>query len=327
MPNLPYDHEIRRVIEAFHQGGRFLVAGHVDPDFDCVGSLLALDWVLRQLGKASLPVVADPASPHWDFLPYRHRLRSWQSVQEHEWDSMAVVDGDLSRADIHREWPSAARVVVNIDHHPTNASPETVRLLVPEAAATAELIYDLILALDLRLDADVATLLYAGIASDTGSFRYTNTTEHSLRVAADLVKAGADPGSISSHLYESHSWGYMTFLRGALQTLARSSDGLAAWITLSNDLINTTGIRHEEAEGIIQYPRMIKKVELAMVFRETDSGHVRVSFRSKGRFDVSALAMEFGGGGHVRAAGCRLELPLEEAKERVLARVVELLRE
>lgn len=326
MTDQTYNHQMRKVAEALHKGDFFLVAGHVDPDFDCIGSLLALDWALRKLGKTSVPVVAGPVSPRWDFLPHRHRLRSMETVQRDEWDSIVAVDGDLGRTGIAADWIQTAHSVVNIDHHPTNAaSPETTLLLVPEASATGELIYDLITYLDLSVDPDVATLLYAAIVSDTGSFRYSNTTERSLRLAADLVKRGARPDDVAGHLYEHRSWGYMEFLRRALQTLERSEDGQAAWLTLSHDLLTETTAYPEETEGIIQYPKMIDGVELAIVFRETEPDVVRVSFRSRSRYDVSALAKEFGGGGHVRAAGCRLHLPLEQARETVLARVSEVL--
>ena len=320
--------QLRKVTEVLREGDRFLVAGHIAPDFDCVGSVLAVDWALRQLGKTSVPVVAGPVSPKWDFLPHRHRLRPLETVRRHEWDNIVVVDGDLGRAGLAAEWIQTARSVVNIDHHPTNSSgPEANLLLVPEASATGELIYDLIVYLGLSFDAEVATLLYTAIVSDTGSFRYNNTTERALRLAADLVKLGAKPAHVAEHLYQQRSWSYVEFLKRALQTLERSEDGQAAWLTLSYDLLSETTAYPEETEGIIQYAQMIAGVELAVVFRETEPGEVRVSFRSRSRFDVSALAREFGGGGHVRAAGCRLRLPLEQARQAVLARVAEILRQ
>jgi phosphoesterase RecJ-like protein len=326
MPDRPDNRQMRGVVEALQRGDRFLLAGHVDPDPDCVGSLLALDWALRSLGKTSVPVVTDPSSPNWDFLPHRQRLRSPEQVHRSEWESIVVVDGDLRRAGIVAEWAQTARLVINIDHHPTNSSSGTIRLLDPEASATGELIYALIAALDLHLNADAATLLYTAIVSDTGSFRFSNATERSLRIAADLVGYGAKPDYVAKHLYETHSWGYMRFLQRALQALERSEDGRVAWISLSHDLLTSECMRPEETEGLVQYPRMIEGVELAIIFRETSPQEVRVSFRSKNRLDVSALAAQLGGGGHARAAGCRLFLPLEHARATVLARVSETLK-
>jgi phosphoesterase RecJ-like protein len=222
-------------------------------------------------------------------------------------------------------WADTAALLINIDHHVTNPGTAAVQLLDPKAAATGEIIYDLLQELQLEPDTAVATLLYAAIMSDTGSFRFSNTNARVLEIAAYLVRSGASPPLVARELYEKHTWGYMKALQSVLQTLNRSEDGRVAWLSVTADTLARHGVRQDESEGLVQYPRMIEGVEVAVVFREIGSEEVRVGFRSKGCFDVSRVAREFGGGGHPRASGCTLHRPLERVRGCVLTRISELL--
>lgn len=319
--------ELQAVIEAIRGSERLLIAGHVDPDPDCYGSMLALDWLLERLGKRSLPISHDPPLPQWDFLPRIERVRlasspgPWRSER---WDALIVVDCGVDRiGDAAPFAPSVGRVI-NIDHHVTNPGTGHVNLIRPEAAAAGELVYDLVVAAGLEPDAEVATLLYAAIMADTGSFRFSNTTARAFEVASRLVAAGARPDLIAREIYDTRSWSYVRLLGRVLETLERSDDGKVAWITLTQKMIAEAGARKDESEGFIQFPRMIGGVEVAIIFRELENGQVRVGFRSRERVDVSALAQEFGGGGHERAAGCTVQGPLELARERIVRRAIEV---
>lgn len=317
----------RRIVEALSSGDRFLIACHVDPDPDCIGSLLALDWLLERLGKRSQPLSHDGILPQWRFLPRIERIASPREPaawSEETWDALVVVDCEVSRTGSAAAWADRVERVINIDHHVTNPGTGHINLVVPDAAATGAVVYRLIREAGAELDADVATLLYAAIMSDTGSFRFSNTTAETFEIAADLVRHGAQPDVISREIYETRSWEYVRLLGRVLETLQRSPDGSVAWIVLSQEMIREEGARQDESEGFIQYPRMVDGVEVALFFRETESGAVRVGFRSKERVDVSRLAQEFGGGGHPRAAGCTVEGPLEDAVARVVARTVEV---
>jgi phosphoesterase RecJ-like protein len=317
--------QLQAVAQALLAGDRYLLAGHVDPDPDCVGSILALDWALRRLGKQSIPVTPDPPLPSWDFFPERERLRLPDQVRRDEWDILVVIDCETGRTGPVAAWAPTASLLINIDHHITNPGTAPVQLLDTEAAASGEIVYDLLAALGVEVGSEAATLLYAAIMADTGSFRFANTTARVLRVAADLVQRGAKPDEIAREIYETHSWEFVQALRQVLGTLARSADGRIAWITLEADVMAHAGVRKNEFEGLIQYPRMIAGVEVALVFREMGPDEVRVGLRSKQFCDVSRLARECGGGGHIRAAGCTIQAPLEEARSRVLRRVQEAL--
>lgn len=319
--------ELASVVAALREGRRFLIAGHVDPDPDCIGSLLALDWLLEKLGKEAQPLSHDPIVPQWRFLPRIDRITSptgdapWS---REAWDTLIVVDCDLERTGGASAWADRVERVINIDHHVTNEGTGDINLVVPGAAAAGEIVYRLIREAGVDLDAAVATLLYVAIMSDTGSFRFSNTTASVFEIAADLVRHGAKPDTIAQEIYDTRSWEYVRLLGRVLKTLQRSPDGNVAWITLSRQMIREEGAREDESEGFIQYPRMIDGVEVALFFKETGTDQVRVGFRSKQRVDVSRLAQEFGGGGHPRAAGCTYQGSLDEAVRRIVSRAVEV---
>jgi len=188
------------VVQAFREGRRFLIAGHVDPDPDCIGSLLAVDWLLERLGKEAQPLSHDALLPQWQFFPRIDRIAhptAGAPWSRETWDTLVVVDCELERTGSVALWADRVERVINIDHHVTNEGTGDINLIDPGAAATGELIYRVIRAAGVGLDASVATLLYAAIMSDTGSFRFSNTTAAAFEIAADLVRHGAEPDVIA----------------------------------------------------------------------------------------------------------------------------------
>lgn len=319
---------VDHVLEQIWTHDSFLIACHVDPDPDAVGSMLALDWLLEKLGKKSQPLSHDPMLPQWRFMPRIDRVI--QAKQSHAWsttgwDALIVVDSEVGRSGDAAVWANHVQTVFNIDHHITNSGTGDVNLMRPQAGAAGEIVYELIEGARIPLDADVATLLYTAIMADTGSFRFSNTTEASFAIASKLVQAGARPDAIAREIYETRSWSYMRLLARTLQGMGRSEDGRVAWITLTNQMLQEEGARRDETEGLIQYPRMIADVEIAMIFRELDdASRVRVSLRSRNHVDVAALAQEFGGGGHARAAGFTINGSLDAVTEQVVRRAIEV---
>lgn len=312
------------VLDSLHEAEYLLLACHVDPDPDCIGSMLALDWLCEQLGKRSLPLSHHPTLPQWRFLPRIDRIQlagepgAWCNEP---WDTLVVVDCEVGRTGDAARWADHVKRVINIDHHVTNPGSGDVNLIVPDAAAAGEIVYDLIARSQFPIDIDVSQLLYAAIMADTGSFRFSNTTARSFEIASRLVHAGARPDRIAREIYDTRSWSYVKLLGRVLETLQRSEDGRVAWITLTQSMIEEEGARKDESEGFIQYPRMIEGVEVAVIFRELDTGQVKVGFRSWGRVDVSQIAQDLGGGGHTQASGCTLPGPLDQVLQEVIARV------
>ncbi|HEY8418596.1 MAG TPA: bifunctional oligoribonuclease/PAP phosphatase NrnA [Limnochordales bacterium] len=309
------------VAAALRGHASYVIIGHVDPDLDSLGSVLALAWGLERLGKRVHALSPDPVRPEWRFLPGADRIQVPPPVPT-DAEALVVLDCDLGRTGPVAAVAERFAHVYNLDHHVTNVAGGTVRYIDPQAAATGEIIYAVLVEhWGLPLDQAAATCLYAAVMTDTGSFRYSNTRAATLRIAGALVEAGARPDEIASLVYEQASWSSLQLLARALATLERTPEGRIAWITVTRDMLAAVGARYDDADGMVQFPRMVKGVEVAIIFRELPDGGTRVGLRSKGAVDVSRIAAALGGGGHPRAAGCTLALPVAAARERVLAAV------
>lgn len=308
-----------RIAQSLLRHDSFVVTCHVDPDPDCLGSMLALAWGLTKLGKRVAMVSPDPVVDERRFLPGADRIAPPPAPVA---DALIIVDCEPSRIGAVRDQLSQFPYVYNIDHHVTNTGEETIHYIDPEAAATGELIYYLLTDhWGLELDSFAATNLYAAIMADTGSFRYANTTSAALHIASRLVAAGAKPDEIASAVYDHVPWEALQLLKLALNTVERNDDGRVAWIVVTRDMLAQTGAEDDHTAGFVQYPRSIAGVEVAFMLRELPDGQTRVSLRSLGAVDVSAVAEVFGGGGHPGAAGCTVNAPVSEALRRVLAEI------
>ena len=180
--------------------------------------------------------------------------------------------------------------------------------------------------MNVRVDRSMAICLFTAIATDTGFFRFSNTTPTTLRIAARLVEKGADPSEISEQVYEARSLENLKMLGRVLDTLQVDRSGKVAWMEVYGDWLSEFSLDEGQTEGFVNYARMIKGVEVALIFRESAEGKIRISMRSKGNFDVAELAEIFGGGGHARAAGCSLDgQSISEAKELVFEKVYEIM--
>jgi len=297
-----------------------LIVPHLHPDGDALGSALGLYHALRQMGKTAVEVVSHDSVPEiYRFLP------DWDKIHiEHPpqttYDVAVVVDqSQLSRAGRHEALARAARRILQIDHHVPLEPFADVRLVDTSAAATAELVYRLLRSMHLRITPEVATCLLTGIVTDTFSFKFPNTTPRTLRIAAALQQAGADLSFISEQVFETRSFSSVKLLGLALSSLQRTPDGKIAWITIPRSAFEAAQAHEEETEGIVNFVRSVRGVEVAMMLRESPNHKIRVSLRSRGKVNVAQLAQRFGGGGHENAAGCTLETSLEEA-EAILVR-------
>jgi phosphoesterase RecJ-like protein len=297
---------------------RALMLGHVHPDADVVGTLLALDLALSERGWRVVSGGPHPAPALLGFLPGVERYRRLTEppgpldlVVLTDCPNPERTEGLVERA------RAAGATVLNIDHHHDNRRYGDVNWIDPAAAATGEMVYALLVALGVPLTPAIATNLFTAIHVDTGSFRYSNVTADTFRIAAALVAAGADPYAVSRALYERRPPEALRWLGEALSRVEVSPDGRIAWLALPADLVPEAFV---EAEDLVNYPRSVSSVRVACLFREQD-GRVKVSLRAKGDVDVSRIAAMFGGGGHPNAAGCTVPGSLGEAAQAVLAAV------
>lgn len=308
------------IVRALASRDRIAVVGHVDPDLDSIGSILALQRALAAMGKSAWAVTPDPDPRPWHFLPGHRGLLVGDPPSLFP-DVAVVLDTEVSPDRVGASWGVVQRasLKVNVDHHETNNRRAHLWVVEPRAAATGELVFYLVRALGVAIDRELATLLYVALMTDTGSFQFPNTAARTLAIASFLVEAGAPPAELAMAVFDNRSWEYVRLVGRLLDQLERTPDGKIAWARVVLDEVEDAGVSASEAEGLVRYPRMIEGVEVAILFKGLTSGRTRVSLRSKRYVDVSAIARRFGGGGHLRAAGCTVDGPLPEAVRRVVA--------
>ncbi len=299
--------------------GPALMLGHVNPDGDVLGTLLGLGLSLEASGWSPTYAGPHPVPPVLAFLPGAARWQVW-SASPRAFDVIVLTDcpNDERTEGLLDAARGASSQVLNIDHHPDNRRYGTLNWIDPSAAATGEMVFDLIRALGHRVTPEIALNLFTAIHTDTGSFRYSNTTAKTFRIAAELATAGADPALVSDQLYQRRTKDALGTLGDILRRVEVSGDGRVAWLTLPRGLASDAFLA---AEDLVTYPRSVAGVEVALLFREEGDGRVKVSLRGKGQVAVNRIAHRFGGGGHENAAGCTLRATLPEAITALLAAV------
>jgi bifunctional oligoribonuclease and PAP phosphatase NrnA len=313
-----------RLLEILSEpSGKVLCLGHVHPDGDVLGTLFGLGLALGAAGASVIFAGPHPVPDPLSFLPGADRWQVWKSAPE-TFDIIVMTDCPNSgRSEGLLEGARGPQSrVLNIDHHPDNRRYGTVDWIDPSAAATGEMVFDLVRGLGLRVTPAVALNLFTAIHTDTGSFRYSNTTPRTFRIAAELAAAGADPALVSDRLYQQRAQDSLVQLGEVLRRVEISDDGRIAWLCVPRGLVS-----HEflEAEDLVGYPRSVRGVKVAVLFREEEPGTIKASLRGKGDVPVNVIAHRFGGGGHENAAGCTLSGTLAEASAALLDAVRESL--
>lgn len=305
--------EIRRVLEHYDH---IVVTAHVSPDGDAIGSTLALYGWLRSLQKEVVVVLDDDVDEKFSFLKDYAGIQKTDAVQtDDSWLTVVLDATDMKR--LGAAASLAKGKVLNIDHHISNQHFADWEYIRPDFAAAGEILTDLFLAWNVPIDAAWADALYLAIATDSGFFKFSNTTGHTLRMAAALVDAGARPNVISEHL-EAHSLAKLQALSEVLRHIELFGNNTVAGLAFTPELLQYTG---EHTGSYIDYVRSVKGVDAAFTVKFINESETRVSLRSK-TVDVNAIAAVFGGGGHVRAAGCTIAAPLDEAKKMVVKEIL-----
>ncbi len=298
---------------------KLLITAHVNPDGDAVGSTLGLAAFLHGKGKTVTVMIDDKLPKNLSFLPGYDKIVRPEEGEKSDAEILVILDTSLDRIG---EVAKAAEglPVLNIDHHISNDG-KVDFLYNDNRAAASEMIFEIIDHLGGGFTPEIATPLYTGMATDTGFFKYSNTRPDTMRAAARMLEAGVRPEQVSEALEEKPE----SIVRGqaaALQTMELSYGGRVAGLYLDKELATSL----ETTDGFIDFVRVIEGVEIAVLIKCMDENFCRVSVRSKG-LDVSKVAMKFGGGGHIRAAGFPVKKPLAEAKKDVLEALAEVLGE
>lgn len=306
---------------AIRDSQSIVLACHVNPDGDALGSMLGLALSLIPLGKEVVCLSEDGVPDILRFLPGMELVK--QTTNRQAFDLALVVDsGDLPRVgETVKPIIGKARRVVDIDHHVTAGAFGDIRVLDSRAASTAEIVYALLETLETPITSEIATCLFTGIITDTGSFRFQNVTPNTLRVAAKLLEAGAPPAYISENVFENRTFAATCLLGHALSSLSQTPDGQVIWAHITAKDFQELGATDQDTEGVVTYVRGVRGAEVGVLFREMENGKIRVSLRSRESVNVAEIAGQFGGGGHRMASGCTVEAPLAEAETVVIQAV------
>ncbi|TCP70096.1 DHH family phosphoesterase [Baia soyae] len=302
-----------------------LITGHLHPDGDAIGSTLAAAWICKSLGKTVTLANDSHVPDRYLFLPDADQIEPAEEIGRRFQYVLALDCADEARIGKVRHLFSEGVQICNIDHHATNDLYGAVNIVMPNASSTVEILMDWMEELALPLDRTMATFLYTGLLTDTGGFRYSNTSPKVLMQAAKLVSMGIEGHHLADRLLETVSFRELQLLQVALSTLTLSFNGKVAWMVLTQDDFKELHATSDDIGEIVNYARNIEGVDVGILFRE-ESDHFKVSLRSRGLVDVAEVAKCFGGGGHARAAGCSMdEKSMEAVEQQVLHAIYERL--
>lgn len=318
--------EVSDIIAHLTAAQSVLIATHVFPDVDALGSQLALGNVLRGMGKQVYLHSEEPAHYILEFLPGSDRLDIGSPAPQQFDCGVALDCGDDLRLGREKDLLLSIKPFVVIDHHTGHKNFGTCRWVDSSKSSTGEMVYELIRAMERPIDFETAYCLYSAIVSDTGSFKYASTSASTLRVAGELVELGVKPAEISGKIFDNFTRNRLQLLQEVLATLSLHEDGQLATICVSRELYEKTGTTAADTELFINYPRSLETVKVAAFIKEADDV-IGVSLRSKGEYDVAAVARGFGGGGHRNAAGFKMRgKGMEEVRRELLGQLRELVR-
>ncbi len=320
--------DMDKAIEFIETKDRFLLSTHVNPDGDGIGSILGLTGILKKLGKKYSIILQDPPQDKLSFLPRIDEIRVYDEsmVGELSFDSAVVIDSpSLDRIGEPARLLSKDADVLNIDHHVSNRRFGSCNLIAPEAAASTQIIGGIFESMGIKPDKDSAQALYVGLCVDTGRFRFNNTTPEVFRMAARFLEAGAVPDEVADWLYYDRNPETLEGLVKVISSIELYMDGRVAAAHMDYEFLNSDAGKAMDTEGFVNYPLSINGVEVVFLIQEYEKGKTRLSLRSKTEFDVNKLAKRFGGGGHFKASGCRIEGDVQSVKIKVLDAIEELI--
>lgn len=297
--------DLSEIISVLRKSEKILIATHVFPDADAMGSQLALGNILRSLGKQVCLFAEEPASYILDFLPGSESLNvGLPDITQFDC-AIALDCGDARRLGDTRKQLLQIHPFLVLDHHSGHKDFGDMRWVEAAKSSTAEMVYELALSMDAKISYETAYLLYSAIVSDTGSFKYASTSPETLRVAGDLVARGVKPAEISGKIFDNFTKNRLQLLQEVLASLCLYERDQLAIISVTQELYAKTGTTAEDTELFINYPRSLETVKIAAFIKEAKDV-IGVSLRSKGSYDVADVASRFGGGGHRNAAGYKI---------------------
>jgi phosphoesterase RecJ-like protein len=310
---------LSQVVELIENKSNFGITTHIKPDGDGVGSSLGLCWLLRSLGKNAEVIVHGDVPPAYRDLPGADEIQDVREVNG-KYDAVFVIEcSDLDRPGIKG---LDSVLTVNIDHHATSEHFGTINWVDSTASAVGEMIYNLCKAIGGRITKEIAECVYMALVTDTGSFHFPNTSDRTLKVASELIKAGAEPTKTGNSVYYNYPWSRIELMRQVLDTVRRDETGQVAMMRQTIEMERFADTVEGDNSGFVNIPLTAREVLVAVYMREVEPGKYRASLRSKGNVNVAKVAEKFGGGGHKNAAGLGVEGDWHD-KEREIVEAVQ----
>ena len=311
---------LSQVVELIETKHTFGITTHIKPDGDGVGSSLGLCWLLRSLGKEAEVIVCGEVPPAYHSLPGADEILDVSSVNG-KYDAIFVIEcSDVDRPGIAG---LDKQFTVNIDHHSTSEHFGTINWIDSTASAVGEMIYNLCKAIGGRITKEIAECVYMALVTDTGSFHFPNTSDRTLKVASELIKAGARPAKIGEAVYNNYPWSHIELMRQVLGTVKRDESGRIASLRQTLEMQDSAGAIDGDNNGFVNIPLAAKDVVAVVYMREVAVGKYRCSLRSKGDINVAKVAEKFGGGGHKNASGLGIEGDWDEKEREIVAALKE----
>jgi phosphoesterase RecJ-like protein len=319
---------IEKIVKQINKTKSFLITSHVNLEGDALGSALALQYLLRALGKKAQVVMEDECPAEYRFLPAVKTVKKLKDMKHFKYDAFVAVDcSDLGRC--RRVWELADKdkPVINIDHHKSNSQFGVANWVDPKSSSACEMMFQLFKRMHVRVGRNEALCMYTGMLTDTGSFRHPNTTYMTHRVASELMRCGVDGSVVYAHIYQSIGFEDVQLLLRALNTIKFDRKNGIVYFSLKNIFLAGRRLSFDLTEQILNFGRMIAHVRVVVLFKENmdKPDQVRVNLRSSRKVDISTVARMFGGGGHKNASACTVNGKLEAIQRRVLRQIVRLL--
>ena len=316
---------IDTIIKYIHESNDFVVTSHVNPDGDNIGSTLSIYYFLKKINKRVYYVMNDSMPLNMQFLIENINIINSSKFKElniKDYNLITLDCGDKNRICIDDDIKDNCIKLINIDHHASNDFYGNLNYVVAEASSTCELVYNLLVRNEeinnfKLIDEDIATALYTGLMTDTGKLTYSNTHASSFDMAKQLLISGADTQKVVQNVFGSNPFKFYKLLGESLNTLEIINTKVAIMM-VTEDMLERYNIDFKDIDGIVPYARDIENVEIGILLKEKSNNEIKVSLRSKSFADVSRVAKAFGGGGHIRAAGCTINDSIENAKKKIL---------
>jgi len=320
---------LKKAVELIRKSKSFLISAHTNPEGDALGSELAFYWLVKKLGKEAVIVNEDSVPPECEFMPGINNIRRYKNErQKLNFDCFVTLDSsDLKRTGEVYRLNYSNNPILNIDHHISNSKFGDANWVDPKASSCSELIYRLYRKMKVRIDKDTALVLYTGILTDTGSFRYSNTSAFTHRAVAELLELGVNVPEVYKYAYENIPFDDMKILFKSLTAIKKDAKGKVIWFEIPHNLLKNKKLSFDLAEQLLTFGRAIRGVEVVVLFKENlgTKKEIRVNLRSQGKVDVNKIASFFGGGGHKAAAGATVHGKIDIVRRKVLAKIKKFL--